>query len=257
VIYKKSPDELAAMRRCGRILAGALTQIEERIKPGISTLELDATFAEIVAAAGAKASFKGYRGFPASVCASPNEVIVHGIPNDDPLDEGAILSIDLGVFFEGFHTDSAWTFPVGEIAPETVRLLEVTEASLNAAVEQCVPGNRVGDIGNAVEQVVTPAGFSLVLEYAGHGLGRALHEEPWVPNYGPPGRREKLTAGMTLAIEPMVNAGGPETLTLDDGWTVVTKDSSLSAHFEHTVAVTEEGPEILTARETAPGPGAR
>jgi len=248
VIYRKSRDELDTMRRGGAILAHALWELADRIKPGITTLELDQTFADILEGAGASASFKGYRGFPASICSSPDDVIVHGIPDSRPLDEGSTLSIDLGVFYEGFHTDSAWTFPVGDVDDEAKRLLEVTEAALEAAVEQCIPGNRVGDIGHAVEQVVSPAGFSLVQEYAGHGVGRSLHEEPWVPNYGPPGRREKLAPGMTLAIEPMVNVGRAATKTLDDGWTVVTADGTRSAHFEHTVAVTEEGPEVLTRR---------
>jgi methionyl aminopeptidase len=251
MIYRKSPEELETMKRSGKILAEALTRLEGMIRPGISTLELDRAFAEMMDEAGAAASFKGYRGFPASVCTSPNEVIVHGIPSTDRMEEGDIISLDLGVYYEGFHTDSAWTFPVGETAPDVTRLLDTTRKALASAVEQCVLGNRVGDIGHAVEQIVDPAGFSLVQEYAGHGIGRSLHEEPWVPNYGPPGRRERLTAGMTMAIEPMVNAGGPETKTLEDGWTVVTADGSLSAHFEHTVAVTDEGPLVLTLRDGA------
>jgi len=249
MIYRKSPEELQKMQRSGKILAQSLTRLGELVHPGVTTAELDRAFAEMMVEAGAAASFKGYRGFPASICASPNEVIVHGIPSEEPLEDGNIVSIDLGVFYEGFHTDSAWTFPVGEVAPETARLLQTTKMALDAAVEQCVAGNRVGDIGYAVEQVVEPAGFSLVQEYAGHGVGRSLHEEPWVPNYGPPGRRERLAAGMTLAIEPMVNVGGPDTKTLEDGWTVVTADGSLSAHFEHTVAITDDGPLVLTARE--------
>lgn len=251
MIYRKSPEELDKMRRSGKILASCLDRLEEMIEPGVSTADLDQAFAQMLAEAGADASFKGYRGFPASICASPNEVIVHGIPGPDPMEEGDIVSIDLGVFYEGFHTDSAWTFPVGKVAPDTQRLLDVTRSSLEAAIKQCEVGNRVGDIGYAVEQVVEPQGFSLVQEYAGHGVGRSLHEEPWVPNYGPPGRRERLAVGMTMAIEPMVNLGGPETKTLDDGWTVVTADGSLSAHFEHTVAITEEGPEVLTFRPGA------
>lgn len=239
------------MRAAGRILASCLTRLEGMVAPGISTAALDQAFAAMLSEAGAEASFKGYRGFPASICASPNHVIVHGIPDPANLDEGDIVSIDLGVLYQGYHADSAWTFPVGRVAPETSRLLEVTRSALDAAVKQCEVGNRVGDIGYAVEQIVAPTGFSLVQEYAGHGVGRSLHEEPWVPNYGPPGRRERLTEGMTLAIEPMVNAGGPETKTLEDGWTVVTADESLSAHFEHTVAITPEGPEVLTLREDA------
>jgi len=247
VIYRKSPEELATMRRGGRILAGALAKLREDVRPGVTTLDLDRAFEEIVEAAGAQASFKGYRGFPGSICASPNDVIVHGIPGPATLEEGDVISIDLGVLHEGFHTDSAWTFPVGDVEPEVARLLWVTEQALMAAIRECRPGNRVGDVGHAVENVVQPAGFSLVQEFAGHGVGRSLHEEPWVPNYGPPGRREKLAPGMTIAVEPMVNLGRAETKTLEDGWTVVTRDGSVSAHFEHTVAVTAGGPEVLTA----------
>ncbi|MBA2725089.1 MAG: type I methionyl aminopeptidase [Actinobacteria bacterium] len=248
MIYRKSSEEIGFMCEGGRILAGALSAIEEAVAPGLTTNDIDALFAERLAQAGAEASFKGYRGFPASICASPNEVIVHGIPNSRPLEEGDIISIDCGVFFKGFHTDSAWTFAVGEIEAKVQKLLEVTEASLEAAIESCTTEGRLGDVGHAVESVVIPAGFSLVREYAGHGVGRALHEEPWIPNFGPPGRRDRLRPGMTIAIEPMVNAGGETTETLSDGWTVVTKDRSLSAHFEHTVAITEDGPLVLTAR---------
>ena len=248
MIYRKSPDELGLMQESGKILAAAMSEIEELVVPGVTTKELDALFAKRIEEAGAEASFKGYRGFPASICASPNEVIVHGIPDDRPLDEGDIISIDCGVYYKGFHADSAWTFPVGTVEPEVQKLLDVTEKSLLSAIEQCTTFSRLGDVGYAVESVVIPEGFSLVREYAGHGVGRSLHEEPWVPNYGPPGRRDKLRPGMTIAIEPMVNAGGEETETLGDGWTVVTKDRSLSAHFEHTVAITEEGPLVLTAR---------
>lgn len=246
MIYRKSPQELEVMRASGRILAGALDELEAMIAPGVTTKQLDEIFEKIVTDQGAQPSFKGYRGFPASICASPNEVIVHGIPNETPLDEGDILSIDLGVFYEGFHTDRAWTFPVGAISPETERLLDVTERALMAAIAEVQLGNRVGDVGYAVETVVLPEGFSLVQEYAGHGVGRSLHEEPWIPNYGPPGKRERLTEGMTIAIEPMVNIGGAATKTLGDGWTVVTADGTLSAHFEHTIAVTADGPLILT-----------
>lgn len=249
MIYRKSSEELASMQKAGRILADCLSEIEAQIAPGTTPVQLDRLFAGLLEEAGAKASFKGYRGFPASLCSSPNEAIVHGIPSDKPLESGDILSIDLGVFYEGFHADSAWTFPVGDVDDASRRLLEVTEAALEAAVEQCKVGNRTGDIGYAVEQVVLPAGFTLVQEYAGHGIGRSLHEEPSVPNYGPPGRGAKLAPGMTLAIEPMVNAGGPATETLDDRWTIVTKDRSRSAHFEHTVAITADGPLVLTARK--------
>lgn len=246
MIYRKSAEELAVMQESGKILAAALNEIEGIIAPGVTSNELDALFARRVSEAGAEASFKGYRGFPASICASPNEVIVHGIPDDRPMAEGDIISIDCGVYFKGFHADSAWTFPVGKVAPEVQKLLDVTERSLLSAIDICTTSSRLGDVGHAVESVVIPEGFSLVREYAGHGVGRSLHEEPWVPNYGTPGRRDRLRPGMTIAIEPMVNAGGEATQTLEDGWTVVTQDRSLSAHFEHTVAITEEGPRILT-----------
>jgi len=246
VIYKKSPEEIATMRAAGVILTDALNRIEEALAPGVTTAELDRIAEEVISGAGATPSFKGYRGFPASICTSPNDVIVHGIPDGRRLEDGDIISIDVGVFYEGFHADSAWTFPVGSISPEAAGLLKVTEGSLNAAIEQCRPGRRLGDVGNAVQEVAEAAGYSIVREYVGHGVGRSLHEEPQVPNYGPPGRRELLSAGMTLAIEPMVNIGGPATKVLGDGWTVVTADGSLSAHFEHTVAVTPDGCQILT-----------
>jgi methionyl aminopeptidase len=248
VIYKKSPEDIAIMREAGMILTDTLSRLEEAIAPGITTAELDRIAEESIGAAGAAPSFKGYRGFPASICTSPNDVIVHGIPGHDRLEDGDIISVDVGVFFKGFHADSAWTFPVGTISDEARELLDVTEAALRAAIAECRPGARIGDVGHAVEQVAVAGGFSVVREYVGHGVGRALHEEPQVPNYGPPGRREVLSPGMTLAIEPMVNAGGPETKLLDDNWTVVTLDGSLSAHFEHTVAITPDGCDVLTRR---------
>jgi methionyl aminopeptidase len=251
LIYKKSPEEIAVMREGGKILVAALDRVAEAIAPGVTTAELDGVFAEAIAERGATASFKGYRGFPASICASPNGVIVHGIPDGTRLMEGDVISLDFGVFYEGFHTDSAWTFPVGEVDPAAAELLKITEASLDAAIAQCRPGNRLGDVGHAVEEVAEAAGFSIVREYAGHGVGRALHEDPWIPNYGPPARREVLSPGMTLAIEPMVNAGGAGTQVMPDGWAVVTSDGSLSAHFEHTVAITPDGHEVLTARTPA------
>lgn len=249
MIPRKSASDLEIMRRGGAVLGACMQAVEKIIEPGISTADIDRTVERFLADAGARPSFMGYQGFPASICASPDSVIVHGIPNDEPLKEGQILTVDIGVFLEGFHTDSAWTFPIGAISSQAARLLEITEAALYAGIASAMAGNRVGDIGHAVEQAVEPSGFSLVQEYAGHGVGRHLHEEPFVPNYGPPGRRERLEEGMTLAIEPMVNLGGPETETLGDGWTVVTADRSLSAHFEHTVAITAEGPEILTRPE--------
>ena len=250
MIYKKSPEEIVTMRAAGKILTEALDRLEEALEPGITTAELDRIAERVITAAGATPSFKGYRGFPASICTSPNEVIVHGIPGNHRLEDGDIISIDVGVLHRGFHADSAWTFPVGAVPAETADLLKVTEESLNAAIEQCRPGNRLGDVGYAVQEVAEGAGYSIVREYVGHGVGRSLHEEPQVPNYGPPGRREVLSPGMTLAIEPMVNVGGAATKVLGDGWTVVTADGSLSAHFEHTVAITPQGCQILTRRPT-------
>lgn len=250
MIYKKSLDEIKVMRRAGGIVADTLEALREAVRPGVSTAELDQIAEKVIRDAGATPSFKGYRGFPASICASPNHVIVHGIPSPMKLEEGDIISLDVGAFVDGYHGDSAWTFPVGEVDPKAAELLKVTEACLDAALEQCKPGNRLGDVGYAVQQVAEPAGFSIVREYAGHGVGRALHEEPSIPNYGPAGRREVLAPGMTIAIEPMINIGGPGTKTMSDGWAVVTSDGSLSAHFEHTVAITEDGHEVLTRRQS-------
>jgi methionyl aminopeptidase len=246
MIYKKSTEEIKVMRRAGAIVAATLEALRAAVKPGVTTGELDRVAETVIRDHGASPSFKGYRGFPASICTSPNDVIVHGIPSSVAVEEGDILSLDVGAYIDGFHADSAWTFPVGEVDPGAAELLKVTEASLEAAIEVCRPGARLGDVGYAVQQTAEGAGFSIVREYAGHGVGRALHEEPSIPNYGPAGRREVLTPGMTLAIEPMVNAGGAATKTLTDGWTVVTADGSLSAHFEHTVAITEDGHEVLT-----------
>ena len=248
MIYKKSPEEIAIMRRGGVVHAEVMDRLEEALRPGITTGELDRIARETMKSRGATPSFLGYRGFTASICASPNEVIVHGIPGETEISDGDIISIDVGVYLDGFHVDSAWTFPVGEVTPEAAELLKVTEGALDAAVAQCRPGARLGDVGHAVEQTAEGAGFSVVREYVGHGVGRSLHEEPQIPNYGPPGRREVLAPGMTLAIEPMVNAGGAATRALSDGWTVVTADGSLSAHFEHTVAITPDGHEVITRR---------
>lgn len=248
MIYKKSPEEIAIMRRGAAIHRETLDKLEASLGPGVTTGELDRIARETMEARGATPSFLGYRGFTGSICSSRNDVIVHGIPGDERLEDGDIIAIDVGVYYEGFHVDSAWTFPVGEITAEAAELLKVTAASLDAAVAQCRPGSRLGDVGHAVEQTAGSAGFSVVREYVGHGVGRALHEDPQIPNYGPPGRREVLAPGMTLAIEPMVNAGGPGTKALSDGWTVVTADGSLSAHFEHTVSITQDGHEVLTER---------
>jgi methionyl aminopeptidase len=247
VIYKKSPQELEIMRRGGEILSETMLRLEEMIAPGVSTQDLDKVADESITSAGARPSAKGYRGFPGAICTSPNDVIVHGIPSPDVvLEEGDVISVDVALFFEGFHVDNARTYPVGEVSDEARQLLKVTEEGLESAISKCAPGVRLGDVGFAVEQTATSAGFSVVREYVGHGIGRQFHEDPQIPNYGPPGHRELLAPGMTLAIEPMVNAGGAATKLLDDGWTVKTLDGSISAHFEHTVAITPEGYEVLT-----------
>src|SRR5581483_7358712 len=247
MITRKSRDQIALMRRAGVVVAEMHEECIRAAKPGATTADVDAVAREVIERRGARSNFLGYHGFPAVVCTSPNQVIVHGIPSEKVvLEDGDILSIDCGAIIEGWHADAAVTVPVGEIDDESRRLIEVTRASLEAAIERVVIGSRLGDVGAAVEEVAVAAGFSVVREYVGHGIGTAMHEEPQVPNYGPPGRGLKLKEGLVLAIEPMVNAGGAETEALDDGWTVVTRDGRRSAHFEHTIAVTDHGPEVLT-----------
>ena len=246
MIYKKSPEEIAIMRRGGKILAETMVALEQALTPGMTTQDIDDLANELITKAGAKPSAKGYRGFPGAICTSPNNVIVHGIPDQTVIKNGDIVSLDVALSFEGFHVDNARTYGIGEIDPAAAKLLEVTAAALEAAIQQCEPGKRLGDVGHAVETTAEAAGFSVVREYVGHGIGRAFHEDPQIPNYGPPGRREVLAPGMTLAIEPMVNMGAAQTKVLDDGWTVITADGALSAHFEHTVAITIEGYEVLT-----------
>ena len=247
MITRKSPEQIALMRRAGKVVAEMHEECVRAAKPGATTADVDAVAREVIDRRGARSNFLNYHGFPAVVCTSPNNVIVHGIPSDDVvLDEGDILSIDCGAIIEGWHADAALTDPIGDVDDESKRLIEVTRASLEAGIDQIVEGHRLGDIGAAVEDVATDAGFTVVREYVGHGIGTAMHEEPQVPNYGPAGRGLKLKEGLVLAVEPMVNAGGPETEVLDDGWAVVTRDGRRSAHFEHTIAVTDDGPEVLT-----------
>jgi methionyl aminopeptidase len=247
VITRKSREQIALMRRAGKVVAEMHEVCIRATKPGATTADLDRVAREVLERRGARSNFLGYHGFPAVVCTSPNEVIVHGIPSEEVvLEEGDILSIDCGAIIEGWHADAAVTIPVGEIDDESKRLIAVTRRSLEAAIEQVVEGNRLGDVGAAVEGIAEAAGFTVVREYVGHGIGTAMHEEPQVPNYGPPGRGMRLREGHVLASEPMVNAGGPETELLDDGWSVVTRDRRRSAHFEHTIAVTDHGPEVLT-----------
>ncbi|WP_041537757.1 type I methionyl aminopeptidase [Carboxydothermus hydrogenoformans] len=246
MITVKTEKELRLMREAGRIVALTLQALEKAIEPGITTLELDKIAEETIKKLGGKPAFKGLYGFPATICASINEEVVHGIPGLRKLRNGDIISIDIGAVVDGYYGDAAKTWPVGEVSPEAKKLIEVTEASLYAGIEAAVVGNRVSDISHAVESYVVRHGFSVVRQYAGHGIGKALHEEPNVPNYGKPGRGARLVPGMTLAIEPMVNIGTYEVFTLPDKWTVVTRDGKWSAHFEHTIAITENGPMILT-----------
>jgi methionyl aminopeptidase len=242
----RTKEELARMRRAGRVVAEMHEKTRAAIRPGVTTADLDQVARDVLESRGARSNFLGYHGYPAVICTSPNDMIVHGIPGSYRLGEGDIISIDCGAIIEGYHGDAAYTAPVGEVGPEAARLIEVTEASLWAAIEQMRPTNRLSDIGHAVQTVAEEAGFSVVREYVGHAIGTAMHEEPQVPNYGPAGRGPRLRPGHVFAVEPMVNVGGPGTRQLDDGWSVVTADGSLSAHFEHTIAVTDDGPEVLT-----------
>jgi methionyl aminopeptidase len=249
VITRKSREQIALMRKAGKVVAEMHEVCVRAAKPGATTADVDRAAREVLDRRGARSNFLGYGTppFPGVVCASPNEVIVHGIPSKQVvLQEGDILSIDCGAIIEGWHADAAITVPVGEIDDESKRLLEVTRASLEAAIEHVTDTDRLGDIGAAVEDVAEHAGFSVVREYVGHGIGTAMHEEPQIPNYGPPGRGLRLKEGMVLAVEPMVNAGSAATELLADGWTVVTQDRRRSAHFEHTIAVSANGPEVLT-----------
>jgi methionyl aminopeptidase len=246
MIVSKSKHELDLMREAGRIVAMTHRELAKVIGPGITTKELDQIADDFIRSQGATPSFKGYHGYPASICTSVNDELVHGIPGNRVLKEGDIISIDIGAYIHGYHGDSAWTYPVGAISDEAARLLKVTEESLYKGIEQATTSNRLTDISHAIQTYVEAQGFSIVRDYVGHGIGREMHEDPQVPNFGPPGRGPRLKAGMVLAIEPMVNAGSYHVRTLEDNWTVVTVDGQYAAHFEHTVAITEDGPEILT-----------
>lgn len=246
MIISKTPREIEIMREAGRIVALAHAEVKKHIKPGITTKQLDDIVEKVIRSNGATPSFKGYSGFPASICASVNDELVHGIPSKRILKEGDIISIDIGAKYNGYHGDSAWTYPVGTISKEAQLLLDVTEKSLFVGLEQAKSGSRLSDISNAIQVYVESNNFSIVREYAGHGVGQDLHEDPTIPHYGPPGRGPRLKTGMTLAIEPMVNYGERYVKTLADNWTVVTRDKSLCAHFEHTIAITDGGYEILT-----------
>ena len=246
MITIKNKDSIQKMKESGYIVATVLNSLKKMIEPGISLKELDNHAEKLIRSMGAIPSFKGYGGFPGSICASVDEEVIHGIPSKRKLKEGEIVSIDAGAFINGFHGDSAFTAAVGKISEEKQRLIKVTEASFYEGLKMAKAGNHLGDISHNIEKTVLAAGFSIVKEFVGHGIGRELHEDPAVPNYGPPGRGVKLHAGMTLAIEPMVNMGVESIQILDDGWTVVTKDKQPSAHYEHTILITDEEPVILT-----------
>jgi len=246
MIIRKSEQEIERMARAGAVVADVLALLGERARPGVTTEELDGIAEDYIRSQGGFPTFKGYRGYPASICTSPNDMVVHGIPRPYALAEGDVLSVDVGVTLDGFVADSAYTFPVGEISPDAEHLLEACKAALAAGIAECRPGNRLSDISHAIQSATEEQGFSVIRSLVGHGVGRAMHEEPQIPNYGPPGRGPVLAAGMTFAIEPMINAGGPDVVVHDDEWSISTEDGSLSAHFEHTVAITEDGPRILT-----------
>jgi methionyl aminopeptidase len=250
VIVCRSAAELDRMREAGRLVGEVLTELAAHVAPGVTTADLDDLAEKRIRRAGATPAFKGYHGYPATICASVNEEVIHGIPSGRRiLNEGDVISIDVGASLDGYFGDSAITLAVGQVSEDAARLLRVTDESLYKAIEVVKPGGRISDIGHAVQKHVEAYGFSVVREFVGHGIGQKMHEEPQVPNYGEPGRGPRLTEGMVLAIEPMVNAGKAAVKVLADGWTAVTRDGSLSAHFEHTVAVTADGPWILTARE--------
>ncbi len=243
----KRPDEIAKMRQAGRILAGVLAALERELRPGITTGELDALAERLIREAGASPSFKGYKGYPASICASINEQVVHGIPGRRSIRDGDVVSLDVGCIWEGWHADCARTFVVGAAPPRARELVEDTRRGMEAGIAAALPGNRLGDVGAAIEAVARERGYGVVRQFVGHGIGTAMHEDPQVPNYGEPGRGMRIEAGMCFAIEPMFNLGSDAVEVLDDDWTVVTRDRALSAHFENTIAVTENGPQLLTA----------
>ncbi len=246
MITLKSPSELARMREAGRIVAVVLALLQEKIAPGVTTRELNDLAEATILKHGAVPSFKGYRGYPAALCVSINEELVHGIPGPREIHEGDLVSLDVGTIYKGFQGDAAVTVAVGEVPAAACRLLEVTSGALEAGISQCLAGNHLGDVSAAIQNYTETRGFSVVREYTGHGIGRKMHEDPQIPNFGEPGNGGLLRPGMTFALEPMVSMGTWRTRVLDDGWTVVTLDGQLSAHFEHTIAVTDGQPEILT-----------
>ena len=246
MIIRKSPGEIDKIAAAGDILVRTLALVESKLRPGVTTAELDRAAERFIRSQGAEPAFKGYRGFTGSICASPNSMVVHGIPGPYRLSRGDILSVDVGVILDGWVADAARTFPIGAVTPIARKLLRVTEESLFKAAEQCRPGNRLGDVSHAVQEHVEADGLSVVRSLVGHGIGRNMHEDPQIPNYGPPGKRELLEEGMVLAVEPMTTAGRHQVRMGDDGWAIYSQDGSLAAHFEFTIAVTGEGPRILT-----------
>ncbi len=246
MIIGKSKKELEKMRAAGRLVGQVLHELRTMAQPGLTTIEIDRAAEKMIRDAGALPTFKGYHGFPYSICASVNEQVVHGFPSDYVLKDGDIFSIDCGVTLEGFVGDTATTVPIGTVGDEVLKLISVTDGCLELAIEQCRPGKHLGDIGFAVQQHAESHGYSVVRDYVGHGIGRRMHEDPQIPNYGKPGQGPKIRAGYVFAVEPMINLGTHYTKVLADGWTVVTLDGKPSAHSEHTIAITEEGPEVLT-----------
>ncbi len=246
MIVRKSQDEVRKMRAAGRVVAGVLDMLEKHIRAGVSTRELNDLADEYIRKHNGVPSFLGYHGFPASICTSVNDVVVHGIPGEERLREGDIVGVDVGVILDGYQGDAARTYAVGEVSDTAQRLMEVTKRSLDAGIAACRTGNRLGDVSNSIQRVVEEGGFSVVVQFVGHGIGKEMHEDPQIPNYGPPGRGPLLREGMTFALEPMVNEGTYEVEVDDDGWTVRTADGRLSAHYEHSVAVAADGPLILT-----------
>ena len=246
MIVKKTPEQIDKMAAAGAILVRTMQLLEGKIRPGVTTRELDQAAEKFIRSQGATPAFKGYRGFPGSICASPNSMVVHGIPGGYKLERGDILSVDIGVVYDGWVADAARTFPVGPVSALASKLLETTEGALFAAVPQCRAGNRLGDVSHAIQQHVEAEGFSIVRSLVGHGIGREMHEDPQIPNYGPPGKGPLLEEGMVLAIEPMVNAGRHQVRMADDHWAIYSQDGSLAAHFEFTIAITADGPRVLT-----------
>ena len=253
MIIRKSSREIEKIAAAGALVAETIAHVGGLLRPGVTTDELDQAAGAFIREHGGIPTSEGYKGYPKAICISPNDVVVHGIPDDFVVGEGDLVTIDVGVTLDGYIADSAYTFGVGEIEPEAQRLLDVAQDALAAGIEEAVVGNRVGDVSHAIQEVVEAAGFSVIRSLVGHGVGRYYHEDPHIPNFGEPGRGPRLSEGMTIAIEPMITAGGSDVHVMEDGWTIRTADGSLSAHFEHTVAITADGPRILTPRVGIPG----